>query len=588
MVSGNTTGLSKQILMMLESLKEIEVPTEDFFSEELAAKMAEITFRINREISVYLNRRGDVLDISVGELNRVSLPYINLRRSRERLNGVRCIHTHPGGSGYLSKVDLNALTSMKFDAMCALGVVDGKVSDSYVALLNPDTEVGEYEILGPFSLDELCQAELMKEIRRRDALIEPPETVQVVDQEEEKAILIGLDNNGEGTISLNELEELAKTAGAKILQKVIQSRKAPEPATYIGRGKASELGLVSKSIGANLAIIDDELTAVQLKNLEDILGIKVIDRTALILDIFAKRAVSREGKLQVELAQLKYRLPRLMGMGVALSRLGGGIGTRGPGERKLETDRRHIRRRINEIENELSKVKDRRSTLRENRTKKGLPVCALVGYTNSGKSTLLNKLTGSSVLAENKLFATLDPVSRGLVLDNNQNILLVDTVGFVNKLPHDLVDAFRSTLEEVVDADLLLHVVDSSSPYLNKHIKVVNQVLRELGANQKIITVFNKIDLLDDDFDLPIIRPCVKISAVNGTGLDELLSLIEENMPKTYKKLKVLIPYDCGGIRSLLHSNSRVLSETFQQDGYAMEVEIPNEFYAKVKEYIIS
>lgn len=586
MINGNIEGLSKQILLRLESIYEMAVERERFLSEEIVALICELTGEINREISIYLNRRGEVIDVSVGEAGQVSLPYVNLRRSSVRLSGVRCFHTHPGGSGKLSGVDLNSLKALRFDAMTAIGVQDGKFAGAYAAFLNPPGEVEPFAIYGPLTMGELCGEEFQQEIFRLDPLIALPETVETQEDEEERAILVGLDDRGEGIRSVNELEELARTAGAKVLHKVIQNKKMPEPATYIGRGKAAELSLLCQSSNANLVICDDELSAVQIRNLEQILGVRVIDRTALILDIFSRRAISKEGKLQVELAQLKYRLPRLTGLGQTLSRLGGGIGTRGPGEKKLETDRRHIRRRIREIEAELSRVKEHRNALRTKRKKNRIPICALTGYTNAGKSTLLNALTGSNVLVENKLFATLDPVSRGVVLPDGQKVLLVDTVGFIDKLPHDLVEAFHSTLEEVVEADLLLHVVDASSENLAEQIMVVKRVLRMLGANQQIITVFNKMDLVQDATLLPAQKPQAYISAKTGEGLEQLLKLIQENIPKRMHRVTILLPYEQGNLRSMLHEEGTILSEDFVPEGIHMEVEVDEVLLGRIKNYL--
>lgn len=587
MINGNTTGLSKHILSRLESINEISVDREDYLSEELIRLLCEWTGQINREISVYLSRRGEILDVSMGEHDQVSLPDKGLRRSETRLSGIRCIHTHPNGSGRLSRVDLNSLWKMRFDAITAIGVRDGAFSDCYTAFLNPPGESEEpYVIYGPVPVEELCGPALMREIRRRDPLIGIPAAVRPSTEEDERAVLIGLDDHGEGLASLNELEELAWTAGAEVLYKTTQNRKAPEAGTYIGRGKASEVALLCQSRNANLVIADDELSAAQIKNLEDILGVRVIDRTALILDIFSRHAVSREGKLQVELAQLKYRLPRLMGMGIALSRLGGGIGTRGPGEKKLETDRRHIHRRIHEIEGELEKVQARRGALRAKREKHRIPIVALAGYTNAGKSTLLNALTGSDVLVEDKLFATLDPVSRGISLPDGRRFLLIDTVGFIDKLPHDLVEAFHSTLEEVVKADLLLHVVDAGSPNLMDQMAVVRRVLRELGASQKIITVYNKMDTVTDPAMLPVEKPQAFLSARNGEGLEELLALIRENLPGQTHHLQLVVPYDQGTIRSLLHEEGNILEEEFMEDGVRMVAEVDDALYGRVKNFV--
>ncbi len=586
MINGNIEGLSKQILLQLEGIYELTIEREDFLSEEIILLLCQLTGLTNREISVYINRRGQIMDVSVGELGQVSLPSMSLRRSNVRLSGIRAIHTHPGGKGQLSSVDLNSLQTLRFDAMTAIGAQDGRFVNAYTAFLAPPEVPEPYTIYGPLTMAELCGEDLKREIRRLDSLIGLPDAVNIQDDEEERAVLIGLDDRGEGIRSVNELEELADTAGAKVLLKTTQNKKTPDPGTYIGRGKAEELALVCQSLNANLVIADDELSAAQMKNLEQILGVKVIDRTALILDIFSKRAVSKEGKLQVELAQLKYRLPRLMGMGIVLSRLGGGIGTRGPGEKKLETDRRHIRRRINEIESELGKVKDRRGALRKKREREGYPICALAGYTNAGKSTLMNALSGSDVFVEDKLFATLDPVSRGIELPDGQTILLIDTVGFIDKLPHDLVEAFHSTLEEIVEADLILHVVDSSSETLMEQMKVVKNVLSQLGAKQNMITVYNKIDTMKDSSLLPNERPSVMISALKREGMEELLKLIQENLPREIHHINLLVPYDQGNVRSMLHEEGNILSEEFTDAGIRMEVEADDVLYGRVKSFL--
>lgn len=343
----------------------------------------------------------------------------------------------------------------------------------------------------------------------------------------ERAILVGIVSTPEYEESMEELKELALTAGAEVVGIMTQKRNTIDKAHYIGKGKLEELKFFVENQEVDLVIVNDELTGTQIKNIEDFLNVKVIDRTNLILDIFAKRAKSREGMLQVELAQLKYRLPRLVGLGGQLSRLGGGIGTRGPGETKLETDRRHIKNRIKAIEKKLEEIERHRSLQRERRKKNRIPVIAIVGYTNAGKSTLLNALTNAEVYVEDKLFATLDPTARRLVLPSGREVILIDTVGFIRKLPHDLVEAFKSTLEEAKYADLLLHVIDVTSPDMEEKIKVVEKVLSDLDViNTPRINVFNKIDLLD-------VVPKgnekeIYISAKNKIGLDKLLQAIEK------------------------------------------------------------
>ncbi len=588
MVQGNTDGLSKATIAELESLFDIMVPKDEFCTREIIEKLCRLTTAINREISIYIERGGKILDVSVGDIGQVALPYMRTRRSKTRLNGIRCIHTHPGGNGTLSRVDLNALTSMRLDSIAAIGVLDGKFNQGYAAFINPPESEQEITILGPLSRIEFCHKELMEYIYERDKAIQHRDMVEVVDDKEERAILVGLDIYGEGAASLEELEQLAHTAGAVVVSKLTQNRRVPDTATYIGKGKAEELALLCRAHNLNLVIFDDELSPSQIRNLSDIIGIRIIDRTALILDIFARRAVSREGKLQVELAQLKYRLPRLMGMGVMLSRLGGGIGTRGPGEKKLETDRRHIRRRIGEIERDLNKVRDRRQALRERREKNRIPVVALVGYTNAGKSSLMNALSGSSVLVENKLFATLDPIHRGIILPNGQEILLVDTVGFINKLPHDLIEAFKSTLEEAVYADLLLHVVDASSPNLEEQMSVVENLLDALGCGQTIITVYNKMDIIEEKvFGAPVKKPTAYISAMGKTGLDDLVDLIAENLPIKRRRVELLIPYEDGHVLSQIHDQGQIFKEEYRGDGIYFFAELDPASYGRLIKYEI-
>ena len=383
--------------------------------------------------------------------------------------------------------------------------------------------------------------------------------------------------------SMAELCELAKTAGAEVVCEVVQNKPDIEAATYMGEGKLEEIRLAVEELEVDTVIFDDELSPVQLRNITDMLGVKVIDRTILILDIFAMRARSGEGKLQVELAQLKYRLPRLRGLGVSMSRTGGGIGTRGPGETKLESDRRHINRRISALEAEIKELSKHRDLLRSRRKKDGTITACLVGYTNAGKSSLLNRLTDSDVLAENKLFATLDTTSRGLVLEDNRKILLIDTVGFIRKLPHHLVEAFKSTLEETVVADFLIHVIDASNPQYQNHIKVVESVLSDLGAAGKpIIEVYNKVDLLSGAGDFSGLG----ISVKENIGLDKLMKLIDETAPGKKKEICVLIPYTEGALVNELHKNQKILSQEYTESGTKINLLADSITYNVLKEYL--
>ena len=387
--------------------------------------------------------------------------------------------------------------------------------------------------------------------------------------------------------SMLELEELVKTAGGEVVCQVIQNKSDIEAATYMGEGKLGEIKEAVMSMDIDVVVFDDELSPIQLRNITDFLEVKVIDRTILILDIFAMRAKSGEGKLQVELAQLKYRLPRLRGLGVQMSRTGGGIGTRGPGETKLESDRRHINRRISALEDEIKELAKHRELLRSRRKKDGTITACLVGYTNAGKSSLLNKLTDANVFAENKLFATLDTTSRGLVLEDNRKIILIDTVGFIRKLPHHLVEAFKSTLEETVTADFLIHVIDSSNPQNENHIKVVNSVLSDIGATGKPeILVYNKIDLLEDNSEIMPKENCVGISVLKNEGIDDLLKVIGDVAPGKKKEISVLIPYNEGALVSKLHENQKILSEEYTEIGTKIKLLADSETYNSLKDYV--
>ncbi len=386
-----------------------------------------------------------------------------------------------------------------------------------------------------------------------------------------KAILVSADVGAyDCEASLDELKELAETAGAEEIARVIQKRDAYETATVIGEGKLVEVKELCEKLDAELIIFDCELTASQIRNIEDVTDIRVIDRTMLILDIFAGRAVSREGKLQVELAQLRYRLPRLMGIGASLSRLGGGIGTRGPGETQLETDRRHIRRRIDKLSDELKELEERRGYTRTRRKKDSVQVGAIVGYTNAGKSTLLNLLTGAGVLAEDKLFATLDPTSRAIELPDGRSLLLVDTVGLIRRLPHHLVEAFKSTLEEAACADIIIHVCDASDPEAAEKAEVTLKTLADLGAAEiPVVTVLNKCDKIEEN--IPENDTTVKISALQNRGIDRLLEVISKNLPETAKRMKLLLPYANAGLTAVIRENGKVFSEEYTENGILVD-----------------
>ncbi len=408
------------------------------------------------------------------------------------------------------------------------------------------------------------------------------------EQKPQRALLIGVDYGAfDAEASMEELYALAESAGAEVAGSMIQKLDKPIAATYVGTGRLEELVGICESSEIDLIIADDELSPVQIRTIEDATDVRVIDRTMLILDIFALRAHSKEGKLQVETAQLRYMLPRLTGKGVQMSRLGGGIGTRGPGETKLETDRRHIRRKLEALEEKLDEIEKRREQLRKRRKKDGVITAAIVGYTNAGKSTLMNYLTDAGVLEKDQLFATLDPTSRALKLPNGVTVMLIDTVGFVRRLPHHLVKAFRSTLEEAVAADIIINVCDASSEEALLHLDVTRKLLEDLGcADTPIITVFNKSDIAENGADFPSFSGGVHISAKKGTGIEALLAAIEDNLPVRLHKVKLLLPFAKAGLSSELRKTGTLLSEEYTAEGVAVEAVCDDAMFARVKEYI--
>ena len=409
-----------------------------------------------------------------------------------------------------------------------------------------------------------------------------------ITQEPEKALLISVDTGDfDAEASIEELTLLTESAGAYVVGSIIQKKSTPDGATYLGSGRLREAQLFCENQEIDLIVCDGELTPSQIRNIENATDVRVVDRTQLILDIFALRAKTSEGKLQVELAQLKYSLPRLTGKGKQLSRLGGGIGTRGPGETKLESDRRHIMRRMHALQEQLAEVEKRRGLLRKRREKDGVITVALVGYTNAGKSTLMNALTDAGVLAEDKLFATLDPTSRKLTLPNGQDVMLIDTVGFVSRLPHDLVKAFKSTLEEAAEADLVLNVCDASDIHCSEHIEITTDILRELGCKGgNIITVMNKCDKAENVFDLISMGKTVMISALKGINLDLLLREIEKCLSLQSVELELLIPFNKGGDLNTIRNIGKILNEEYTEKGTLIKVILPTNEGDRYKKYI--
>lgn len=592
MDNNNLTGIKKSIIKQLEDLKNESVDKDLLVSEFIIGTLCDVTEKTGREIAVYIDRKGEVVDVSIGDEDTVALKEYDKRRSEESLSGIRCIHTHPNGAGMLSEVDLSALKKLRFDVMAAIGVRDGAPTDAYLSFLG----IGENDrqvqtaVAGPYTIERLLRINIRSLIDEVENNLKQAKRVsKEVNNEQERAVLVGIEDEE----TLEELRELLKTAGGLELCRMVQSRDKKDTSYFIGKGKLKELALLVQAVDANLVVFDEELTGAQTRNLEEALGVKVVDRTQLILDIFAQRAKSSEGKLQVELAQLKYMMPRLIGLNSRMSRTGGGIGTRGPGEKKLEIDRRRIRDRINDLENEIKELKKQRDLQRGSRQQNNVFQVCLVGYTNAGKSTLLNSLADADIYAQDQLFATLDPTTRKVTLPQGKEILVTDTVGFIRKLPHDLVNAFKSTLEEVLYADLLVHVVDGSNPDYETQIRVVLEVLQELGAeNKPVITATNKTDKVNERVE--IINPAISadsvvyISATQRQGLDELLVKMEAYLSKQSKIVELLIPYTNGSISSMIHNNAiLIIDEEYRDNGVYIKAEVDTATYGRVTEYAI-
>ncbi|GFZ29821.1 GTPase HflX [Clostridium zeae] len=588
MITGNIDGIKKLILERLEGLYELDIDNSSVFSYELVSEMNDISRIIKKELCVVINRRGKITDISIGSLNNAEIPYID--GATKRLSGYRVIHTHPSGDSTLSSMDTSALMELKLDAMVAIGVNENvenvKVNIAFCDVYDNSLAFKEVRNL-------TLSAALHLNLREKISYVEKIITdIKQQDDGIERAILFGNDSEE----SLEELCGLAEACDVVPVFKVFQKKNKINTAYYAGQGKIEELSYLKQIKNANVVIFDDELSGSQLRNLEETLKCKVIDRTTLILDIFARRAKSKEGMLQVELAMLNHKIPRLRNSNANLSRIRGGVGSKGPGEKKLETDRRHIERRIEEIRNELNRATEQRVIQKVKRNKSSISQVAIVGYTNAGKSTLRNKLCEISasnkidkdgVLEADMLFATLDTTVRAVTLSDNRRIALSDTVGFISKLPHDLVEAFKSTLEEVIDADLLLHVIDASNEEVLNQIKSVNLVLEELNALDKnTIVVLNKVDKASEE-NLKLVRDFLKnqktieVSAIKEINLSLLLDYIGKEIPVKLMEKQFIIPYTQQKFVSILHDNSKILHEDHLEEGTKIKALVHEEIYKK-------
>jgi GTP-binding protein HflX len=589
-IEGNINGIRRSFIERLEAIYDIETDRREFCTVEMLEILAAFTEATGREAMVYIDRAGRILTIAVGEQDRVSLPILRTRRSEERLSGIRCIHTHPGGNSALSEVDKQTLKKIRLDAMAAVGVRDGKPTSMQVGILDLGADENSEELavnlFGKYSVNSIPDEVLWAAIEAADEKIRPSESKKA-GAETARAILVGVVTAaGEQSSPLQELAQLADTAGFKTVGEVVQPRAKPDGSYYLGYGRLHDLVLEIQALHADTVIFDDELSPAQIRSIQKELGkTEILDRTSLILDIFSGRASTHEGRLQVELAETKYMLPRMTGFWTHMSRMGGGGGggagaRRGEGETQLEVDRRILRKRLHDLEKEIDKIKSRRNIQRTKRERSQIPIAAFVGYTNAGKSTLMNLLSGSNVLAEDKLFATLDPVSRRVNFGCGE-LLLVDTVGFINKLPHDLVDAFRATLEETKYADLLLHIVDSSSPEAEKQMKTVEEVLVQLDAgNKPILTVYNKCDISGES---AAGRDSVCVSAKTGAGIEALKKLVTQKLAEMRTEVSVLLPSDSGALVSRIYANGQVTACEYLEKGVHISAMVTAEDAARLK-----
>ncbi|MBW4611271.1 MAG: GTPase HflX [Hassallia sp. WJT32-NPBG1] len=562
-IFGNLQGLKSSQLKQLARLYHQRIPGDRLTTPEFSQRLAAISTEINQAVCAYLNRRGQVIRVGVGSPRQTQIPLLELPRyGAERLSGIRCISTHLK-SEPPNEAALTSMALQRLDALVVLNITGsgfqkrgggatGYVKEAYlahltaqesrVAIASPASLTASsnipspsWNISAPLSLDVLTDQDFLDLVEALEADFGRQFVAQEVDADRDSVLIVGVFTNDttpqQFQDTLAELARLVDTAGGDVLQTVQQKRSRIHPQTVVGEGKVQEIALTAQTIGANLVVFDRDLSPAQVRNLELQIGVRVVDRTEVILDIFAQRAQSRAGKLQVELAQLEYMLPRLTGRGQAMSRLGGGIGTRGPGETKLETERRGIGRRISRLQQEVNQLQAHRSRLRQKRQHREVPSVALVGYTNAGKSTLLNALTNAEIYTADQLFATLDPTTRRLIIPHadtgeTQEILLTDTVGFIHELPASLMDAFRATLEEVTEADALLHLVDLSHPAWLSHIRAVREILAAMPVTPgPAIVAFNKIDQVDSEIlalaqeEFPL---AVFISASDRLGLETL------------------------------------------------------------------
>lgn len=593
MILGNTAGVKMTVIDRLEQLFTIKTEKQVFLDEIIVDTISEITTLLNREISVAVDRQGNVVEISIGDSNTVKLPAIEKTKG---LSGIRIIHTHPNGSSQLSDVDISALISMRLDAMVALGVKDGKARRVTFGFCANDNNKLLCQMTSEWTREEAYEFSILSYIQTCDKEVRM--IVDHIDDEEDVALVVGTDTLD----SLKELTELSHACDIKVVGSLFQKRQEIDKKYYIGSGKVDEISLERQVRRANMIVFDDELSGVQLRNLEARLGCRVIDRTMLILEIFSRRAKTREAKLQVSIAKLRYERSHLTGQGVSMSRLGGGLGAKGSGETKLELDRRKINDLIAQYTRELAQIEVAQNVRKQKRIHSEIPQIALVGYTNVGKSTLRNLIVDQftndtaikkeHVLEKNMLFATLSTTTRTFLLPDKRTATLADTVGFIRKLPHDLVESFKSTLSEVIDADVILHVVDSSSEEVLDQMQAVETVLSELGCHdKKQIIVLNKCDIATsekrDMIKQKTPHQTVEISAIKKEGIKTLLHMVVDMIPTMREHLYICLPYHDAEMLANIYRECMIIENKNEENGMYFEIYVNQNEAQKYMKYAI-
>jgi GTP-binding protein HflX len=593
-IFGNTQGIKNSTIKELEQLNQYKMSDQNILDKFTCDILCKFTRDYNREIMILVNQYHIINYIIIGDFNTADYPYEIFDQSVKGLSSWMSIHTHPNGNPRLSKPDISSAIKLKLQFMVVISIFQGMANGYSIGVPVIENDALNYEQLYFSNLDDLNNTNALsnrKQVSKALRKSKDSMTEEITSSERCLLIAVGIKGNDkeyEIKDAISELEELVANTKSIAVGTVIQWRDKIDSKTYIGEGKLKEISLAVQNKHVETIVANDELSAIQIRNLEGIFGIKVIDRTTVILDIFAKNAMTAEGKLQVELAQLQYRLPRLTGMGVVLSRMGAGIGTRGPGEKKLEKDRRHIYREIKNIEKKLKAVEKNTQTQKQQRIKNKLKTVALVGYTNVGKSTLFNLLTNRDILAEDQLFATLDSTTSKIISENGEPYLLIDTVGFIDKLPHNLIESFKTTLSSLHDADLLLHVVDRSNPLYEDKIQVVDNVLQDIKVFDKpIIKVYNKIDKCtkqhpenkEDKF---------YISAKYNSGIDLLIQGVEKKLFSDSVERQLLIPYGDSKKVSFLYETAKIVLREDTESGIKLKVRFSSEETSGIyKEYFI-